>query len=361
MTASMRILVTGAFGNVGSHVMRHLVAQGHRVTALDVHSPHNDTREAELQRELSFSTSWTNLTDLAAVSSLLADVKPDAIVHLAAIIAPIAYVIPDKAYAVNVTGVSNLIEASGQLAQPPRFVLTSSYSVYGPRNPYRDNPPITGDTPVDPRDNYGAHKAWAERAVRASGLPWVIIRLPEVWSTDADFGAAPEFLKFSFMLSPDRKVSAIDARDAALALANAATKDVAGRAFVVSGGKGWSGTAGELTGRMYAARGLAPMPDSAFRMADPAVDDSWYYEGIVDPTESQAALEYQQHTMEQYFDAIRPRGATALLMPIIRGFVRSKMLKSSPYYGTAQTPDSSEMWVRICETFGTDPSSRDLS
>lgn len=360
MAASLKVLVTGAFGNVGSHVMRHLVAQGHKVTALDVHSPHNDAREAELQKELSFGTSWTNLTDLNAVNALMADVKPDAIVHLAAIIAPIAYVIPEKAYAVNVTGVSNLIEAARELEVPPRFVFTSSYSVYGPRNPYRDLPPITADTPLNPRDNYGAHKVWGERAVRESGLPWVIVRLPEVWSTDADFGAAPEFRKFSFMLSPDRKVSAIDARDAALALANAASYDVENRAFVVCGGEGWTGVAGELTGRMFAARGLKELPVSAFRKSDPEVDDSWYYEGIVDASDSQAALDYQRHSIDQYLDTIRTRGVAALLMPLIGGFVTKKLLEASPY-GVDDGVDSSEIWVRICEVFGADPSTRDLS
>ena len=46
-------------------------------------------------------------------------------------------------------------------------------------------------------------------------------------------------------------------------------------------------------------------------------------------------------------------------MPLLKGAIRKRMLAASPYYGTEQTPDRAEMWVRICETFGTDPGTRD--
>lgn len=357
--APAKVLVTGAFGNVGSHVVEHLRSQGHSVVALDLHNPHNDERSAELAASGPLEVRWTDITDREAVAALLAEVRPDAVVHLAAIIAPVAYRIPEVAYKVNVVGTRNLIDAAAALNPAPRFVFTSSYSVHGPRNPYRSLPPITSGTPVDPRDNYGCHKVLGERMVRASGLEWVVVRLPAVWPTDPAFGRAPEFLEFSYLLPADRNEHAIDSRDAALALANAATRDVAGRTFVVGGGPGWSGKASDLFARLYEARGLPPIPSEAYRTADPETDDSWYYEDLVDTTESQEALDYQKHTPEQYFAAVRPGLPMRLVLKLARGAVRRKLLDASPYHGAPQAPDSEEIWVRICERFGTDPSSRD--
>lgn len=356
---AMTVLVSGAFGNVGSHVVEHLVAAGHRVTALDVRTPSSERRQAELATRRSFATSWTDLTDREAVHAVVREVRPAAIVHVAAIIAPIAYLVPERAQAVNVDGTRNLLEAATSLAARPRFVFTSSYSIHGPRNPHRRLPPITGATPVDPRDTYGHHKVAGERLLRESGLDGVVVRLPAVWSIDPTWGRDPAFLRFAFLLPPDRNEHAIDARDAALALANAATRDVGGATFIVGGGEGWSGSFSALMARLLRARGVPPIPDEAYRRADPLVDDAWYYEDLCDPSASQAALDYQRHGVEDHLAAIRPPAMTRLALRLGGPLVRRGMVKDSPYLGRPQAPDGAEIWTRVCETFGLDPAWRD--
>lgn len=357
--ARRKVLVTGAFGNVGGHVVRHLVEAGDSVVTLDVHSPVNDAKQQALAKDLSFKASWIDLTDADAVGELIAAEEPEAIVHVAAIIAPTAYLIDKKAEAVNVGGTRNLLDAAAALSARPRFVFTSSYSVHGPRNPYRNLPPITGATPVDPRDTYGCHKVLAEQMVRASGLDWAIVRLPAVWSVDAGWGSSPEFLKFSFLLPEDRNETAIDARDAALALANATRRDVVGRTLNVGGAEGWSGRSSELMTALFSARGMAPIPSSAYRKVDREADDAWYYEDVVDTRESQEALDYQKHTLDEYFSAIRPSAAARVVLKVAGGAIGKRLAKGSPYYGTEQTPDTEETWTRVCEVFGIDPTLRD--
>ncbi len=354
MTHKKKVLLTGAFGNVGGHTVEALCQKGYEVTALDVHSKHNDKRQAGLEASYTFETVWADLTDKKRVAEIIATLSPDAIVHVAAIIAPTAYVIPEKAEAVNVGGTRNLIEAAKSLNTPPRFIFTSSYSVHGPRNPYRDLPRLTGDTPVNPQDNYGCHKVICERMLKASGLPWSIIRLPAVWSTDSDFGRAPEFLKFVYMLPPERKEHAIDARDVAAALTNAVEADCVERTFDIGGGEGWNLTASEFMAMTYEARGVPSPPIEAFRMADPEVDESWYFEDWVDATESQAVLDYQNHTLDEYYGDIRVSGFTRLMMKALSKTIAKKMLEPSLYYGKPRVPDPTPMRKVIAEGFGLD-------
>jgi hypothetical protein len=89
------------------------------------------------------------------------------------------------------------------------------------------------------------------------------------------------------------------------------------------------------------------------------VDDAWYYEDIVDTTESQDALGYQKHSLDAHFAAVRPSGATKLAMKLLGGSIVKKLVRDSPYYGKEQTPDTAEAWVRVCEVFGVNPTLRD--
>ena len=171
MADARRVLLTGAFGTVGGETLKALVHAGYRVTALDVRSDASTARQAQLAKTLDFETAWVDITDKAAVGSLLTTSGFEAILHVAAIIPPLAYTRPDLARAVNVDGTRNLIEAAEGLDPKPRFIYTSSYSVHGPRNPHRGLPPLTAESPVAPADNYACHKLECERAPVE---PWAV-------------------------------------------------------------------------------------------------------------------------------------------------------------------------------------------
>src|SRR6201999_473181 len=95
----------------------------------------------------------------------------------AAIIPPVCYARSALARRVNVDATGFLLNAAKALLAPPRFVQASSVAAYGARNPHRITDVLTADTPLRPSDIYGAHKAAAEKLVRASGLDWVVLGL----------------------------------------------------------------------------------------------------------------------------------------------------------------------------------------
>lgn len=80
------VLVTGAFGLVGSAVVRQLAVDGREVVATDLDVPANRKAAAELPK--SVQVRYADLTDPAAVDELVGAVKPAAIIHLAAVIPP---------------------------------------------------------------------------------------------------------------------------------------------------------------------------------------------------------------------------------------------------------------------------------
>ena len=163
--------------------------------------------------------------------------RPDAIVHLAAIVSPPSYRNPRLARKVNVDGTRHLVEAARALSDPPLFVFASSAAVYGSRNPYRQPERITGDTPVNPIDQYGEDKVLAEAVIAKSGLPYTILRLGGVFSPDGQANLDGDYLLLVRATPTDNRIHSVDARDVALAFANAVDRrdTIDGKVLVIGG------------------------------------------------------------------------------------------------------------------------------
>lgn len=349
----MRVLLTGAFGNVGAQVLDHLLQMGYEVTCFDLKTKATEQKRAALAQTREFHTAWGDLRDEAAAEQVVSAVAPAAVVHVAAVVPPLAYVHPADAYEVNVNGTRRLIEAAEKLDPRPKFIYASSYSVHGPHNPHRPINPITSSTPLTPGDNYARHKVASETLLRNSRLPWTIIRLSGVFAVDAASQAHPAMLKWLFHLPYNRRQHGIDSRDAGLALANAIAVDAEGGTFVVAGDASWQQMGGKLLAGVFAARGLTPLPDLAFRTPDPEVDESWFYEEWVNTKESTAVLCYQQHTFAEYqADVEHAAGSTRNLLRALAPLLRWQMLRASPYFGRPQAPDRRTHWEVMCEAFG---------
>lgn len=101
------VLVTGAFGLVGTATVRHLARLGRRVVATDLDSPANRKSAAALPTGV--SVRWADLTDPRQVVDLLSTVQPAAVIHLAAVIPPLCYAQPALARRVNVDATARLV------------------------------------------------------------------------------------------------------------------------------------------------------------------------------------------------------------------------------------------------------------
>ncbi|MDF3055183.1 MAG: NAD-dependent epimerase/dehydratase [Gammaproteobacteria bacterium] len=156
------ILVTGARGFTGRHLCHALRNRGHRVIGLTQHAVDDADTVA------------CDLMDSSALQSTLTRIKPDQVVHLAAL----AFIASNEAaeayYRTNVVGTCNLLNALEKV-QPNKVLIASSANIYGQPD---DGKPITENTPPAPVNHYGASKLAMEHMVRtyAHTLPIIITR-----------------------------------------------------------------------------------------------------------------------------------------------------------------------------------------
>ncbi|MGV0836075.1 NAD-dependent epimerase/dehydratase family protein [Mycolicibacterium thermoresistibile] len=324
------VLVTGAFGLVGSATVRKLAAEGRRVVATDVDTP--DTRKAAAKIPANVEVRWADLTDPAAVDELLRAVSPAAVIHLAAIIAPFCYARQALARKVNVDATANLIRAAEAQPTPPRFIQASSIAVYGPRNPHTVSGVLTADTPTNPGDIYGGHKVEAEQLVRASNLEWAILRLGGVLSAEPMFDMKPEFLYFEGLLPTDGRLQTVEVRDVAAAFAAATTAPVAGRVLLIGGDESHRLTQGDVGPSIAAAMGLVgALPGG--RKGNPASDTDWFATDWLDPGPAQQLLTFQHYSwpdiLAETADRVGwKRYPLRLIAPLAGGYLR----RQAPYH-----------------------------
>jgi nucleoside-diphosphate-sugar epimerase len=323
------VLVTGAFGLVGSATVRQLAGDGRRVVATDLDIPAN-RKAADLLP--STEVHWADLTDPNAVDALLHAVSPTAIIHLAAIIPPMCYARPALARRVNVDATGFLVRAANALPTRPRFVQASSIAAYGARNPHHVTGVLTADTPLRPSDIYGAHKVETERLVRDSGLDWVILRLGGVLPAEPRFDVDLDTIYFEASLPVDGRIQTVDVRDVARAFAAATTAPVIGETLLIGGDDSHRRLQGDVAPAITAAMGLVGAVPTG-RNGNPDSADDWFVTDWMDTSESAEALKYQRVSWPQLLAEIGDRmGMRRYPARLAAPLAHALLKRRSPYY-----------------------------
>ena len=176
---TMKVLVTGGAGFIGSHVVDRLVNDGHQVRIIDNLS--SGTLENILKHLNSGKCEFLkgDIRDPNIVAKSLNEVE--SVVHLAAIISvPLSVKNPELTFDVNLSGTLNLLRLSAKEGVG-RFVFASSCAVYG--DP--ESLPIKEEAATNPISPYAQSKIEAENASidfsERRLLPSVVLRFFNVY------------------------------------------------------------------------------------------------------------------------------------------------------------------------------------
>src|SRR5216683_895437 len=179
---SRRVLVTGAAGFIGSHVVEALLSRGDQVVGMDNFDPYYDVGQKRTNLAEVTAAPGSNrfyfvegdIRNRDLVNSIFASRNLDAVIHLAAMAGVRASIEqPDVYVDVNVSGTLNLLEAA-RVHGLGNFVFASTSSVYGNsvKLPFQEDMPA--DRQLSP---YAATK----RAAASRPYCWSLFRRSRSW------------------------------------------------------------------------------------------------------------------------------------------------------------------------------------
>lgn len=327
----MKILITGAFGNIGKAVIEEAYKKRHEIIVFEI-SNHKTHKIAEKYKK---KISQVIFGDIRKLEDLKKAVNgSDAVIHLAAIIPPLSKKNRELTMDVNFGGTINLINVIKESNKNIPFIFTSSASVMGPTQ--LQERLVTRNDPLVVTGNYEESKIKCEEFLNKNADNFLIFRLAGVLSnfSTASFTGQFSLMEELFDMHPDMRLEMVMAEDVAVALVNGAEKLKSGdtpknQAYILGGGRenGWQLKGREFLSQLFGSLSL-PVPDKKYFTQN--VNNyhlDWY-----DTLEAQQEFAFQNHSLEEYLKRIK-KTFRIYKIPIIlfRKIILKMLVKMSPY------------------------------
>lgn len=326
----MKVLITGAFGNIGKAVLEEAYKRHHEIIVFEV--ANKNTQKAAKKYRKKATVIFGDIRNAENVKSAVQ--QADAVIHLAAIIPPASKRRRELTMEVNYGGTVNLVNAIKGAKRDIPLVFTSSASVMGPTQ--LQKPPVNRNAPLVVTGNYEESKIKCEEFLQQHADNYLIFRLAGVlpsFSASAFMGSF-SLLEELFDMHPDMRLEMVMAEDVAAALITGAEKLKAGstpknEAYILGGGKenGWQLRGREFLSELFGALSL-PVPGRKYFTSDlNKYHLDWY-----DTSEAQREFHYQNHTLEDYLGRMK-KTFRVYKLPIVlfRKVIVKRLVKMSPY------------------------------
>lgn len=150
----MKVLVTGAGGFVGKHLLKVLLEKNHIIAALGI--------GCQALKDMSIALYEANILDFRAILEAMKAFKPDAVIHLAAQSnVPKAWDMPDETAEINIIGTINVLKAFSNVNINGKFINIGSGDEYGLTASKCSL--LTEDMKCEPQNPYAISKWCAEQ------------------------------------------------------------------------------------------------------------------------------------------------------------------------------------------------------
>ena len=250
--------------------------------------------------------------------------EKDFVIHLCAIIPPLADKDPELAYNVNVTGTENLIRSLEQHSPDAFLIYSSSISVYGDR---LKDPMIMADDPLVPSegDEYAKTKIRAEQIISGSRLDWSIFRLTAIMGKHK-----VSELMFHMPLSTMLEIGTPEDTGRAFIYALDNRVRISKKIFNLGGGAGCRTTYKDFLSRSFSVLGLGKLsfPEKAF------ADRNFHCGFYADGDELENILHFRKDSLESYYKKLEKstKPWEKFLTVLFRGVIKRVLLKKSEPY-----------------------------
>ena len=244
-----KVLITGVSGSGGSYLAEYIQEHHPRVEIHGVVRWHSTTSASNLAGLKNLHLYECDLTDMSSVISVLQQIKPDAIFHLASHAnVKDSFQNPLAVLSNNISSTANLLEGIRLLKLDPIIQICSTSEVYGQVDP--KNVPIKEDCPINPASPYGVSKvaqdllgqvyfkSYGLKVIRTRMFTYINPRRADLFATafarqvaEIESGQQKELLHGNL----DSTRTIIDVRDAMDAYWVAMTKGRFGEAYNIGG------------------------------------------------------------------------------------------------------------------------------
>ena len=276
----LMVAIVGGAGRLGKSLATGLRDRGHSVRVFDL--PAMDFSELENIEQIK-----GEVTDAQAITAALKGAQ--AVIHLAALMPPKSEADREVTWRINVEGTRNIVDVISSLDPSIQLIFSSSVATYGDTT--REPPPVRVDCLQQALDIYSETKIAAEGVIKASPLPWTILRIAGI--------AVPELLEPPevWPFQQDQRVEFVNRDDVALAIANCVGNDaVRGKVLNIGGGPTWQIPGWQYVQGYYDIYEL-PLDEARFQDYPGWID--WYA-----TEDSQQLLSYQQTSWLGFLDQL---------------------------------------------------------